>query len=543
MSQASQIEYTPKVDNGIFWPSLIVFLAVVLPLCIWPTQATAILNDILAFITSTVGWLYLVIGVVLFCIMVWLAFGRFGYVKLGQAEDNPEFSKPTWLAMLFCAGIGVSIVNWAFVEPLYFLMTPPLGIEKGTTQAVEYALMYPQFHWGIIPWSMYIFPAIPVAYAHYVRKEPFLRLSTACGGVIGAQKEGLLGKCIDVIVMFAILGGIGTSLGLGVPLVSGLFADLLGIEVNNYLYATVLTIWAVMFGLSVWRGLGKGMKVISDINVLIAAIMLVLFLVCGPTIFLLKLWSNSFSLLIDNFWRMALWTDPIAKGGFPEGWTIFYWGWWYALLPMMGLFVARISKGRTIREVVLYGVSFGSLGCWVYFAIWGGYAIDLQINQGHQLTTLLSEKGIPATVLFILHSMPFSKVVIVLFAVLCFFFLATTLDAAAYALAATCTKDLPPDKDPSRWNRMLWAGMLVVLAVGLLAVGGLKAVQLSCVIVALPMLPLIYLLSASLFRWLNADFPQLNPKERCIGADAIAKNDSENIAMRANVTPVANAAD
>ncbi len=523
MSSAKETRYTPRVDKGIFWPSLIVFLVLVLPLSIWPDVAIVKLNEILSLITTRFGWLYLAIGVTVFILMIWLAFGRFGYVKLGQAEDEPEFNKPTWLAMLFCAGIGVSIVNWAFVEPIYFLATPPFNLERGTAAAVEHAIMYPQFHWGLIPWSLYIFPAIPVAYAHYVRKEPFIRLGTACSGAIKEGHRNVIEKVIDTIVMLAILGGIGTSLGLGVPLVSGLFADLLGIQVNFTLYALVLSIWAVMFGLSVWRGLQKGMKIISDINVLIAVIMLVIFLVFGPTLFLIKLWTNSIGLLADNFWRISLWTDPITKSGFPENWTVFYWGWWFALLPMMGLFVARISKGRTIREVVLYGVIFGSLGCWVYFAIWGGYAVNLQVNEGQDLTGMLYTKGIPATVLFILHTMPFSKVIIILFALLCFFFLATTLDAAAYALAANCTKDLPPDKDPAHWNRMFWACMLVVLAVGLLLVGGLKAVQISSVIVAVPMLPVVFLLGKSLFAWLNEDFAHLNPGAQNITEETLEK--------------------
>jgi BCCT family betaine/carnitine transporter len=521
MSSEHGTHYTPALDKGIFWPSLIIFLVFVLPLSIWPDESLARVNAMLAVITFQLGWLYLSTGVAVFGLMLWLAFGRFGHVKLGQVGEEPEFSKPTWLTMLFCAGIGVSIVNWAFVEPIYFLQTPPFNIEKGSAQAVEYAIMYPQFHWGVIPWALYIFPAIPVAYAHYVRKEPFIRLSTACGGAIGRHKAGVLGKAIDAIVMLAILGGIGTSLGLGVPLVSGLFADLLGIRVNFFLYAVVLFIWAVMFGLSVWRGLQKGMRIISNINVAIALVMLALFLACGPTLFMVRLWSNSLGLLLDNFWRMSLWTDPIVKSGFPESWTVFYWGWWFALLPMMGLFVARISKGRTIREVVLYGVLFGSLGCWVYFAIWGGYAVDLEINRGQDLTGMLAAQGIPATVLFILHTMPFSKIVIILFSLLCFFFLATTLDAAAYALAANCTRDLPPDKDPARWNRMFWAGMLVLLAVGLLLVGGLQAVQISSVIVAVPMLPVVYLLGKSLLGWLNQDFAHLNPPREHIPEKAL----------------------
>lgn len=505
-------EFNPQLDKHIFWPSIITILVLVLPMCFWPEASKGILDSILAWITQEVGWLFLVVGVTCFVFMFWLAFGRYAHVRLGGADDHPEFSKPAWLCMLFCAGIGISIVNWAFVEPIYFTLTPPLGAEKGSSLATEYAIMYPMFHWGIIPWSIYIFPAVPLAYSHFVRKQPFLRFSIASESILGRQAYGPLGKAIDVIVIFAIMGGIGTSLGLGVPLVAGLIANLFDLAVTPMLYAAVLVIWTIMFGVSVWRGLQRGMQIISNINVAIALIMLFVVTVAGPTVFLMRLWTNSMGLLATNFWRISFWTDPIAHGGFPENWTIFYWGWWFALLPMMGLFVARISKGRTVRELVLYGVIFGSFGCWVYFAIWGGYALHLQLNNLLPVSQMLQESGIPATVLAILHTLPFSKLIVGLFAVLCFFFLATTLDAAAYALAATCTKDLPPHMDPVRWNRMLWAVALVLLGTGLLAVGGLQAVQISSVIVAIPMIPVMFLLAASLVKCFHQDFEHLCPK-------------------------------
>lgn len=508
----SHEEFNPQLDKHIFWPSIITIMVLVLPMCIWPEASKDVLDSILNWITSEIGWIFLLVGTTCFIFMLWLAFGRYAHVRLGGEKDLPEFSKPAWLCMLFCAGIGVSIVNWAFVEPIYFCITPPLGALKGSSIASEYAIMYPMFHWGIIPWSIYIFPAVPIAYSHFVRKQPFLRFSVASSSILGNQTMGWLGKTIDVIVVFAIMGGIGTSLGLGVPLVAGLISDLLGVPQTPMLYAAVLIIWTVMFGVSVWRGLQRGMQIISNINVGIALAMLFIIAFAGPTVFLMRLWTNSMGLLVSNFWRISFWTDPIAHSGFPENWTIFYWGWWFALLPMMGLFVARISKGRTIRELVLFGVLFGSFGCWVYFAIWGGYAMHLELNQILPVSQLLQDTGIPSTVLAILHTLPFSKLVIALFTLLCFFFLATTLDAAAYALAATCTKDLPPHLDPARWNRMLWAIALVSLGTGLLAVGGLKAVQISSVIVAVPMIPVMFLLAAALVKCFHEDFEHLCPK-------------------------------
>lgn len=502
----SNINHGSALDGRVFWPSIAVILGVTIPLALFPESGNLIIKQLFAFTTGNFGWLYLMAGLGTVAFLLWLALGRYGNVRLGRAEDLPEFSYFSWVAMIFCGGIGIAIANWAWVEPIYYFDGPPRGLAAHGKEAAEWALAYGQFHWGLTPWAFYCLPAIPIAYSMYVRRQPGVRLSVAARGILGDKADGWLGILLDTVVVFGIVGGVGTSLGLAVPLVSTTASSVLGLQPSFAFDMVILCLWTGLFGMSVWFGLSKGIKILSDINVYLAVLLLLFVLVIGPTLFIINGWSNSLGLMINNFVEMSLWTDPIAKGSFPQDWTIFYWAWWIAYAPMMGLFVARISRGRTIRELVFAELIWGSLGCWVFFAVWGGYALDLQLSGALDVSAILSQQGIPATVLAILQTMPMPNLVIVVFVLLCFVFLATTLDSSAYVLASVTSRELSGYEEPRRWIRITWALLLAVVGVGLIKVGGLKAVQTSTIIVALPMIPVLGVLAWSLLRMLKQDF-------------------------------------
>ncbi|MDT4846089.1 L-carnitine/gamma-butyrobetaine antiporter [compost metagenome] len=233
-------------------------------------------------------------------------------------------------------------------------------------------------------------------------------------------------------------------------------------------------------------------------------------------------WANSLGLMFNNFIHMSLWTDPIAKGSFPQDWTVFYWAWWIAYAPMMGLFVARISRGRTIKELILAELVWGSLGCWVFFAVWGGYSLNLQLSGALDVSAILIQQGIPAAVLAILKTIPFSGPIISAFVLLCFVFLATTLDSAAYVLASVTSYELNGYEEPQRWLRIVWALLLAVIGIGLIKVGGLKAVQTSTIVVALPLIPALGVLAWSLVRMIRTDFgDQLEQREVVLAASQV----------------------
>jgi len=502
-----------NLDHSIFWPSLIVTLLISIPLIAIPDWGNKVVNSAFAFCTGTFGWAFLVAAVFCLIFCLWLAFGKYGNVKLGGPNDTPEFSTFSWNAMIFCTTMGVGMMIWPCIEPLQYLVGPPFGIEPHSNMAVEWAHMYGHFHWGPMAYALYPPFIVAIAYVIHVRKTSRLRLSEGCRGVLGKYTDGILGKVIDVIMMFGVLGGVGTSLGLAVPIVSTEAGELFGIPDTMMVKIGILAIWTLIFGFSVYRGLNKGIKVLSDINVYIALAFLAFMFLVGPKLYILKMEINSLGLLIHNFPRMSLWTDPVNNSGFPEGWTIFFWAWIFAYGPLMGIFVARISKGRTIKQVVLSVVTWIPVGAYLFFAIWGGYSLYLETSGTVPVTEILEKSGQYMALVATIKALPMSNILLLAHMILCLIFVATTLDSAAYTLASVCTKELSGNDQPTRWNRILWAIVLAVLAIGLLAVGGLTAVQLSSIVGALPIIVICILLSISTVRMLNEDFGEvLKPK-------------------------------
>ncbi|SMB83551.1 betaine/carnitine transporter, BCCT family [Desulfonispora thiosulfatigenes DSM 11270] len=500
-----------NIDAKIFWPSLLVIIGVTLALAMNTETAEPVLNNLLTSITYNFDWLfeYLTVGVFLW--LIWLAFGKYGRIKLGGPEDKPEFSKISWIAMMFCAGMGTSIMFWSIMEPVYYMGGPPFGIEPFSNAANEWALAYGLFHWGFTAWAIYWIPGVAIAYSFYVRKQPSLKISTACKGILGKHADGLIGKIIDIMIIWGLVGGLGTSLGLGVPMVSEIVSEIFSIPQSFELSVAIVIIWTIIFGTSVFFGL-KGIQKLSDINIYLAIGIAIFVFLVGPTLFLLSNFTNSFGLMMQNIVRMSFSTDPFVKGGFPQSWTVFYWAWFAATAPFMGLFVARISKGRTIREFITTGLVWGPIGGWVYFAVFGGYAIHLETNGIVSLTDIANTSGGPAAIVALFKTLPLSQLILPVFLVLAFIFLATSLDSATYILSAIATKELKDGEEPARWHRLLWAAVLAFMALSLLKIGGLNVIQTSSVLVAIPVVVIFFLLIGSVMKWLKEDFGYLDNK-------------------------------
>jgi BCCT family betaine/carnitine transporter len=519
-----------SIDYKLMWPGVIVTVLVGSLLALYPDQGRAVVDSAFAVITHDFKWLYLMFG--LFCVgfLIWLALSPWGAIKLGALEDQPEFSTYTWAAMIFCAGMGIAIVYWAFIEPTYYMNTSILHVDPDSQKGLigELAGMYGMFHWGVTPWAIYALPSLPIAYAIHVKKIPALRLSTACRGVIGAHADGFFGKLIDTVVIFAMIGGVGTSLGLAVPLVTSLVSEMTGLPMSLGLQLIVLTIWTALFTFTVWAGLKTGIARLADINTYIAYFLLAYAFIVGPTTFILNTWCNSLGLMLSDFVRLSLWSDPISNGGFPERWTVFYWAWWGAYAPMMGLFIARISRGRTVRQVICGVLFFGSVGCWCFLAVWGGYAIHLQTTGTLDVYGILASSGgaNDVAIIAILETIPGARYVFIpAFTLLSFIFLATTLNSAAYTLSSQVTRELSGTEEPPRWNRTMWGILLGLFAVGLLATGALKAVQLSSIIVALPLIPVLLLMTVSFMKWVREDYSdELTAKAIALPFEKIKKS-------------------
>ena len=522
----------PKVDKFIFWVALAVIVCFSLPLVLFPAEGKAVLGTVLSWSTKTLGWAYLWFTIAAFGILIYYAFGKYGHVRFGGPDARPEFSLASWVAMLFCAGIGASVMYWGTIEWAYYYSGPPFGIEPRTQEATEWAAMYGLFHWGFTAWAVYCIPTLPLAYLYWNRKRPVLRLSTACEGVIGKRvASGVPGKVIDILFMFGLIGGVGTSIGLGTPMLSAGLAELFGFERSFGLDVVVIAIWGLIFGFSVYSGLEKGIKVLSDINLWLILVILGFTFLFGPTIFILDTFTNSIGLLVQNFVEMSFYVDPIGKadnfiqaasdgksyvdagGTFPEWWTIFYWAWWIAYAPFMGLFVARISRGRTIRELIAAEIIGGSLGCWIFFAVLGNTSMFFQLDGTLDLSQMVADGQAPEAIIATIVAvgdriLPLGVPLLAIFVVLAFIFGATTMDSSAYTLSTVATEEQGEPLEPARWHRFFWAIMLAVVSLSLMFAGGrdsLSALQSASVVVALPLMVVLIIMTMSFMRWLKED--------------------------------------
>ncbi|WP_346839246.1 BCCT family transporter [Microbulbifer sp. SAOS-129_SWC] len=498
----------PRLDLAAFVPAFGIAVAVACLLILMPQQAETWAADLMSMVTSEFGWLFVIFGFGTFVFALWLAFGRFGQVKMSRTDEPPEYSELSWAAMMFSAGIGIGLVSWSFVEPIYYLSTPPLHLQAHSASAAEWGHMYAQFHWSFVPWALYAVPSVAVAYMLHVDHRPFLRISEVCRPLLGRRADGWLGSLIDTLIILGLIGGAGTSLGLGVPLVSALTTSLLGIPETLLTRLAVIAVWTLIFGASAYKGLKAGIRILSDINIFLAIAVVLVVLLAGPTVFILSMSANSLGLMLNNFTRISFWLDPIKHGGFPEAWTLFYWGWWIAYAPLMGLFFGRISRGRTIRQMVLGIMAWGSLGCVAFLSICGAYALNLELSGTLNVTQSLHDSGIPATVVAIIRTLPFSQVILAAFTLLSFVFLATTLDSSAYVLASISTKNLYGEQEPAQLNRLAWSFVLALIAVGLLFASGLQTVKSMTIILALPLMLVLFVVFRSLMRTLNNDFGQ-----------------------------------
>ncbi|RZV35190.1 MAG: BCCT family transporter [Chromatiales bacterium] len=497
-------------QRRIDWPSFglcaFILLAASIPLFAYPNESEAALEALYGFIASEFGILYLLASVAAIGFLVWLGLSRYGTAKLGDTDEKPEFREISWVGMLFCAGVGAGLLYWCATEWAYYYDAPPFGAEPRSVEAQEWASTYGMFHWGFTAWAFYCLPTIAIAYPYYRKKLDILRFSVSCHWFLKDNDHGPLARSIDFLFMIALLGGAASSLGFSTPMIAACIAWLFDIDPGDTLEIAVVGLCIVLFALSVWLGLKKGIKRLSDLNVLLAFGLLLFILVVGPTAFLLKTSLNSVGLMADNFLRMNFWTDPFTESGFVESWTIFYWAWWIAFAPYIGLFVTRISRGRTIRQVIFGMLIWGSLGSWLFYMVMGNYAMFLELSGQVDFTGIMKSVSGSAAIVATLEQLPLAGVVIAVFSLISIIFAATTYDSASYTLASSATLHLKAGDDPARWHRVFWAFALGLMPVALMLLeGNLRPIQVILLVVSLPILLVGIAMSVALVRTLRAD--------------------------------------
>lgn len=480
-------------------------LAFIVTTIVLRDQSAAFFQLLLDSIGNSFGWLYILAANFFVIVMVLIAASDFGKLRIGGPDALPEFNKPSWYAMLISAGMGIGLMFWSVAEPVYHYMSPSpmFEVPERTAQSAQVALGLTYFHWGIHPWGIYALVGLSLAFFAYNRGLP-LTIRSVFHPLLGDRVYGFWGNLIDVLSVMATLFGLATSLGLGVQQVSSGLDYLFGFPASTgfaVLLIGVITFFAVI---SIATGLDKGVRLLSMANMGMAAAFIVFLLVVGPTVYILKAFTQNIGFYIQNLPQLSFWVETYygAEGSsWQNPWTIFYWGWWISWSPFVGMFIARISKGRTVREFILGVMVFPTLLSFLWMSSFGGSALWLQITEAADIATAVTEDV--STALFVmLESFPLTAVTSLIGVLLVTVFFVTSSDSGSLVVDHLTSGGKLDSPVP---QRIFWGVMEGVCAATLLMGGGLVALQSASIATGLPFTVVLLIMCYSLYRGLKEE--------------------------------------
>ena len=493
-----QTSFNPLVIGATLF-FVVLLLAMIL---IAPEQTQTLLNAAKSGIFANFSWFYVLAFSVFLGFLVILSVSSLGNIKLGNDEEEPEFGFLSWLAMLFAAGMGVGLMFFGVAEPLtYYLSDITTGSAEHKQQE---ALLHTLFHWGIHAWAVYGTIALALAYFGFRYKLP-LALRSCFYPLLKERINGKLGDLIDIMALLATLFGVITTLGFGASQLGAGLHQLGWISENSFsLQMVVIAVVMSLATFSAISGVGKGVKILSELNLTLAFCLLIFVLVAGPTLYLLSAFSDNIGTYLSNLVQLSFKTYVYEQEhtGWFSGWTILYWAWWCSWAPFVGLFIARISKGRTIREFIFGVLVIPSMFGILWFTVFGNTAIWL--NDGEAAGTLGQMISSPETLLFkFLDYLPLSGVTGLVSLVVISLFFITSADSGIYVLNNIASRD--KSLAAPRWQAVMWGILMSVVAIVLMQSGGLANLQAMTLLVALPFAMLMLLMCFSLWKGLNAD--------------------------------------
>ncbi len=473
-----------------------------------PATLSSVFDTALAAITRNFGWFYLwvVLALVIMCAL--LAFTRYGNLKLGHDDDEPEFSTASWFSMLFAAGMGIGLVFWGVAEPLSHYLAPPPGVTPGTPEAAQAAMRYSFFHWGLHPWAIYAVVALAIGYFQFRRGGAAL-VSTATSSLPWRVTRGL-SPVFDVLAIIATAFGVAASLGIGALQINAGLHAVFGVPVGVAAQMAIIVIATLMFVTSAVSGVNRGLKWLSNINLVMAGLLALTVFLLGPTIAIVDTFTTTLGSYLSEFVRMSLRTSPFSGSSWVGDWTVFYWAWWVSWAPFVGLFIARVSRGRTIREFIIGTVLAPTLAGSVWFAVFGGTGLNMEIWQNVPIAA--AAKVDVSTALFAMfEALPFAAFLSGVATLLVLVFFVTSGDSATFVLGMMSTQGNP---NPGARVKVIWGVLVAGIAASLLMAGGIRAVQTATIVFALPFAFVILLMTLALWRAVRADWKALQDEEK-----------------------------
>lgn len=491
-----------KLKSDIDWFSIIIPLIVIVILSVlfmlMPNESNVVLQAIRAFLGDTCGIYYALLGIGILVCTMYLAFSKYGTIKLGNV-DKPQYSSFKWGTMIFTSTMAADILFYSLIEWALYANESHID-DMGGLQ--KWAPTYALFHWGPIAWSFYIILAVAFGFMLHVRKRERQKFSEACRPLLHNKVDGILGKVIDLIAIFAILAGTATTFSLATPLLSTALSKVFGLTESNLLTIFILVCIAIIYTFTVWFGMKGISKLAVCCTYLFFALLLYFLFIGGETGFILESGLSSIGNMLQNFVGLSTWMDPARTNSFPQNWTIYYWAYWMVWCVATPFFIGIISKGRTIKNTILGGYGWGLAGTYTSFIILGNYGLAQQVKHGVDISGYIAEGGSYSdAIMKIFDTLPLSSFGLLLLAVTMIAFYSTTFDSITMVVAAYSYKKLPIDAEPDKKVRTFWSILFILFPIALIfAENSMYSLQSVSIIAAFPIGIVIILITVSFIK-------------------------------------------
>ncbi|SFB21772.1 BCCT, betaine/carnitine/choline family transporter [Lentibacillus halodurans] len=483
------------IDHRIFAPSLVIVILICIPFALYEDQSLEVLNTIFDQIVGMFTWGYIWYAIILVAAGLFLSFSKYGNVVLGDPAEKPRFNLFEYASILIAMGLGSTIMRTGMTEWANVAVDPPFGAEAQSAEALLWGNAYSMFMWSFQVFAIFVMAAPAMAYILHVRKKPFMRISEACRVIFGDQfTDGIGGKILDIIFLVSILAGAAVTLGLGAPIVTYNLAELFNIDITFGLTLVVTVVWVFLFSLSAYLGIERGIKRLSTFNMYLAGAFALFIMIIGPGIFILNFFTDSLGHLLANYVDLSIYTDSVNMEGstYVVSNTVFWFAYSATWAMLHSVFAAKISRGRTVKEMILTYLLAPTLLSWVATGVLGGLGVHQYLTGEVPVLDVVQEDTM-AAIPAILSSLPLSSIVLVIFIVIATIFLTTTLDSTTYTIASyTGTKNMS-QAEPSRALRIIVAAIITVLALLLMRIGGLPPLEVLSGLMGIPIIIIQFL--------------------------------------------------
>ena len=476
-----------KIDWMITLVPFVLIMGLAVLLFIFPEQSNGVISQVRFFFGDTVGVYYLIIGLGILIVSLFLCFSKYGDIVLGEPNEKPKYSFFTWGAMMFTCGLAADILFYSFAEWVMYAANPHI-LEMGSI--AEWAGVFPLFHWSFIPWSFYLVLAVAFGFMLHVRRRERQRYSEACRPVIGDKHaDGLLGRIIDLFALFALLAGTATTFSVATPLMAGIIVKLFGISLSRTAVTIIiLLITCAVYTYAVLHGF-KGIGFLAKLCIyLFFGLLIIVLLIGGQGRFIIEYGVQSLGRMFQHFIELSTYTDPGRTTNFPQDWTIYYWAYWMVWCIAAPFFIGNISRGRKVKQVIAGGYVFGVGSTIVSFIVLGNYGLGLQTSGAADFIAMYEASGdLYELILNIVDTMPASTFILILTMLCMIAFYATSFDSIAYTAACYSYKKLDPDEKPHTAITLLWCILLIVLPIALVfSESSMNNIQSVSIISAFP---------------------------------------------------------